>query len=113
MIDTRPSHVFFAEDKHDQSGGWSGGLRQGHIKGAKNVPLSEYLDSKTGCLKENNELVKLMLKHNIDTTVPTVNMCNSGVTACVSDLTMRILGGVHQQLYDGSWQEYVSSNHLC
>lgn len=47
-----------------------------------------------------------MLNKGIDTTLPIVSTCNSGVTACLSDLAVRILGADKTSLYDGSWQEY-------
>ena len=51
-----------------------------------------------------------MLDAGIDTTLPTVHSCGSGVTACIVDLAMRILGAEKSAIYDGSWSEYVSSH---
>jgi len=37
-----------------------------------------------------------------------INSCGSGVTACVLDLGLKILGAEKSAIYDGSWTEYVS-----
>lgn len=37
-----------------------------------------------------------------------VNTCGSGVTACIVDLGLKIVGAEKSKIYDGSWTEYVS-----
>lgn len=49
-----------------------------------------------------------MIDRNIDMVKPVVNSCNSGVTACLADLALQILGSKQSHLYDGSWSEYGS-----
>lgn len=49
-----------------------------------------------------------MIDRNIDMVKPVVNSCNSGVTACLADLALKILGSEKSHLYDGSWSEYGS-----
>lgn len=83
-------------------------MRSGHITGSKNVPFTDLLDGESGCLKSDKELSKIFLAKGIDTTLPTINSCGSGVTACVIDLSLRILGAEKSSVYDGSWTEYVS-----
>ena len=63
-------------------------------------------------MKPDKELAKIMLDVGIDTTLPTVHSCGSGVTACIVDLAMRILGAEKSAIYDGSWSEYVSFNYI-
>ena len=63
-------------------------------------------------MKPDKELAKIMIDVGIDTTLPTVHSCGSGVTACIVDLAMRILGAEKSAIYDGSWSEYVSSIDL-
>ena len=67
------------------------------------------MDEQTGELKSDRELAKIILDAGIDTTLPTVHSCGSGVTACIVDLSMRILGAEKSAIYDGSWSEYVST----
>jgi thiosulfate/3-mercaptopyruvate sulfurtransferase len=83
-------------------------LRSGHITGSKNLPFTELVDATTGCLKSDKELSKIFLEKGIDTTVPTINSCGSGMTACVLDLGLSIMGAEKSSIYDGSWTEYVS-----
>lgn len=35
-------------------------------------------------------------------------MCGSGVTACILDLGLSLLGNEKSRIYDGSWTEYGS-----
>lgn len=84
------------------------GVRSGHITGSKNLPFTELIEEATGCLKSDKELAKIFLAKGVDTTFATVNSCGSGVTACVLDLGLSILGADKSIIYDGSWTEYVS-----
>lgn len=59
-------------------------------------------------MKSDKELAEHFLKKGIDTTLPIVNSCGSGVTASVNDLGLRIIGAENSIIYDGSWTEYVS-----
>ena len=91
IVDTRPEKSFFKE-----------GPGEGHVKGAISLPW-QLLVAEDGCLKSNEDLAKLFLHKNIDTTQPTVHMCQKGITTCIADLAQRILGGENTMLYDGSW----------
>ncbi len=84
------------------------GVRSGNITGSKNIPFTELINESTGCLKTDKELAKIFLDKGVDTTLPTINSCGSGVTACVIDLGLSILGAEKSAVYDGSWTEYVS-----
>ena len=59
-------------------------------------------------MKSNSELAKVFLQKNVDTTRPTVHMCQKGIFTCVADLAQTILGGQKTQFYDASWAEFVS-----
>lgn len=83
------------------------GVRSGHISGSKNLPFNELVDE-NGCMKPDKELARIFTDKGIDTTLPVVNSCGSGVTACVLDLGLSILGAEKSIIYDGSWTEYVS-----
>lgn len=84
------------------------GVRGGHIIGSKNLPFDQLIDSETGCLKTDKDLAKIFLDVGIDTMLPIVNSCGSGVTASVNDMALCIVGAEHSHIYDGSWTEYVS-----
>ena len=76
------------------------------------MPFQNLVDAESGELKPDEELSKIMLDAGINTSVPTVHSCGSGVTACIVDLAMCILGAEKSSIYDGSWSEYVSSR-IC
>lgn len=42
----------------------------------------------------------------MDPSVQTINSCGSGITACLLDLSLRLLGSRSTSVYDGSWGEY-------
>ena len=77
------------------------------FQAAKNLPFGELIDA-NGCLKSEDELAKIFEGKGIDPTKPTVNSCGSGVTACILDLALSVMGGQKSAIYDGSWTEYVS-----
>jgi len=83
-------------------------VRSGHITGSKNLPFTELLNE-NGTLKSDKELANIFLAKGIDTTLPIINTCGSGVTACIVDLGLKVLGAEKSKVYDGSWTEYVRS----
>lgn len=88
------------------------GVRSGKISGSVNIPFNMLVDDQ-GCIKPDKELAKIFLDKGVDTTLYTINSCGSGVTACVLDLGLSILGAEKSIIYDGSWSEYVSSVTDC
>lgn len=42
----------------------------------------------------------------VNPAVSTINSCGSGVTACIVDLGLRLMGSTTTRVYDGSWAEY-------
>ena len=66
------------------------------------------VNKETGEIKTEKELAAVFNAANIDITLPTINSCGSGVTACVVDLSLRLCGAEKSSIYDGSWSEYVS-----
>jgi len=81
-------------------------LRSGNISGSQNVPFQELLNQEDGTFKSDKDLAKIFKDKNIDTTVNTINSCGSGVTACIVDMALRIMGAEKTAIYDGSWTEY-------
>jgi len=84
------------------------GVRSGHITGSVNLPFGDLINAEEGTLKSDKEIAKILLAKNIDTSMPIINSCGSGVTACIVDLALRIMGAENSRVYDGSWTEYVS-----
>lgn len=100
ILDARPAARFNGEVPEPRKG-----IRSGHISGSKNLPFGELIDA-NGCLKSEDELAKIFEGKGIDPTKPTVNSCGSGVTACILDLALSVMGGQKSAIYDGSWTEY-------
>lgn len=59
-------------------------------------------------MKSDDQLSKICSERGINIGSPMLHSCGSGVTACVVDLAMRILGAPESVVYDGSWTEYGS-----
>lgn len=70
------------------------------------MPFNLLLNKDDGTLKSDTELTQLFEEQGIQIGKTTVNTCGSGVTACVVDLAMSLLGHEKGILYDGSWSEY-------
>lgn len=78
------------------------GLRSGHIPASRNVPFSRLLN-KDGTLKPVGELRGILAAAN---GRPVISSCGSGVTACVLDLALEVIGHSDHAVYDGSWAQW-------
>lgn len=108
IIDARSPERFDAEVDEPREG-----VRRGKIPGSLNIPFT-LLANEDGTMKSNEELVQIFAACEADITKKeTISTCGSGVTACVVDLALRILGAGSAarstRVYDGSWSEYGSS----
>ena len=81
-------------------------LKSGNIKGSKNLPYTELINSKDHTFKKKEELMSIFKKNNVDPSKKIAFTCGSGITACVLGLTYSIIGGRKPVVYDGSWSEY-------
>lgn len=87
------------------------GLLSGHIPGSINIPFTEFLDARTGKIKETTELEAIFEENGIENT-KIISSCGSGVTACVLALSASILGKDNNiRVYDGSWMEWGDEKH--
>ena len=103
-LNTKSSEVVDARLKRWYDGDPTGNPRDGHIKGALNIPYPDMIDS-TSNIKSAEVLQK-----NFSTVVPdkgkeVVVYCFIGQTACVDYLVGRSLG-YKIKVYDGSMQEW-------
>lgn len=78
------------------------GLRSGHIPRSLNVPFSVLLNP-NGTMKAQKEL-KSILSPALGK--PVISSCGSGVTACIIDLALEVIGHADHAVYDGSWAEW-------
>jgi rhodanese-related sulfurtransferase len=91
IIDSRFSHVY----------------SNGHIPSSINVPFTQVLnEDKT--YKSAEELTQILKQAGFSDPVNQqyVLSCQRGVTACILDVAMRLIGNTHTSVYDGSYEEY-------
>ena len=105
IVDARAAGRFAGEEAEPRPG-----LRSGHIPGARNLPVSDLVDSQTGLLHGPDQLRRLFEQAGIDLARPIVTSCGSGVTAAALTLALHLLGRADTGLYDGSWSEYGASS---
>jgi len=100
LVDARPEEMFKGASHP----------KFGHIPGAKNLPLFEFLDMENDeVFKKTEELTKIVKEKNIDLNKPIKTMCRAGITANVLNMGFTELGIENISLYDGSWSEWIKS----
>lgn len=87
-----------------------GNPRNGHIKGAKNIPYPEMLDKATNVFKPNDQLQKYF-DPVATKDKEVITYCFIGQTASVVYIAGRLLG-YNMKLYDGSLQEWSRIKEL-
>lgn len=78
----------------------------GHVPGARNLPFSGNLEI-DGRFKSGAELGARLARERIDSAMPIVCMCGSGVTACHGIFALERGGLPGAALYAGSWSEWI------
>ena len=86
------------------------GLRSGHIPKSCNVPLTSFLNAKTGEIVSNEEIKDIIAKAGVNLDEPIITTCGSGVTATGIALALSLIGVTGNLVYDGSWAEWGSSS---
>lgn len=102
IIDARPAARFAGTAPEPREG-----LRSGHIPGSLNIPGGACLTA-SGHMKPPADLAKVFSGAGIDTSIPLVTSCGSGVTAALTALALATLGNDQVAVYDGSWTEWAS-----
>lgn len=100
----KSAEIIDARAKRWYDGDLTGNPRDGHIKGALNIPYPDMLDS-TNSLKPLIELEKKFAAVVPNKGKELVTYCFIGQTACVNYLAGRLLG-YNIKVYDGSMQEW-------
>ena len=78
----------------------------GHIPGAVNAPMAEYLDDE-GCFRNREELHGYFAGKGVFDHDLVATSCGSGVTATHTALALRQIG-IHAAVYVGSWSEWIT-----
>ncbi len=105
LVDTRSTAEYLGLTA---SGKFMAPGNKGHISGAKSFPVSLYANSRGIATIYDKDLIKqVAVLFKVDTEVPTVFMCNSGVMASLAwFVTHELMGNKKVRLYDGSMHEW-------
>lgn len=87
-------------------------LQSGNIEGSKNIPFSDLIDSKTGCLKSKEDLKKIFEEKKISKNEDITFSCGSGVAAAIAGTAYNQVFDKEFSIYDGSWTEWALKNKL-
>lgn len=104
VLDARSKGRFYATEPEPRND-----IRGGHIPGSVSLPYLEILDHQY--LKSNEDLKSIYQDLN-NLKKPIIFSCGSGITASVLALGAEIAGIKKYAVYDGSWTEWGSTNHL-
>ena len=99
ILDARPKARFDGDAPEPRPG-----LRSGHMRGAKNLPLGELI--RDGGLKSREELEAIFKGLKVDEASAIITTCGSGVTAAIITMALYETGRKQTRLYDGSWAEW-------
>ncbi|XP_069136054.1 thiosulfate sulfurtransferase-like [Argopecten irradians] len=94
VCDSRPSSKY------------SGPESAGHIKGAKNLPMSALLNTQNGTLKDLDGLKKEFSTAGVDLSKPIACYCNSGMSSCTLAFTAALCGNDNVSVYHGGFTEW-------
>ncbi|OWF44897.1 thiosulfate sulfurtransferase-like [Mizuhopecten yessoensis] len=94
VCDSRPSVKYSGEDS------------TGHIKGAKNLPMSELVNPQTGTLKDLDQIKKEFSAAGVDLSKPLACYCNSGMSSCTLAFTAALCGNENVSVYHGGFNEW-------
>lgn len=100
IVDARSAGRFSATEPEPRPG-----LRGGHVPGARNVPYDRLITAE-GTLAAPDTLRAIFAEAGVDVAKPVIAMCGSGVTACIVNLALAVLGNRRVAVYDGSWAEW-------
>jgi len=86
--------------------------RLGHVPGAKNLPFLDLYDPRERTMLPADQLRARFDAAGVDLGRPITATCGSGVTACVVAFAAYLLGKTDVAVYDGSWAEWSTLEHL-
>ena len=104
IVDARSANRFAGSESEFRPG-----LKSGHIPGSHNLPYSLLLNADTGQLKNTEQLMEVFNQTKINTGLPIVATCGSGVSASILALSLYLLGNKTVPVYDGSWSDWGSA----
>ena len=82
-------------------------LRGGRIPESVNVPIPMIMDPKKSfTIRTPEEIQSNLDSAGVDLSKPIIASCGSGVTACVVNFGLYLMGHENVAVYDGSWTEW-------
>lgn len=99
VLDARSPERFSGKEADPRAG-----VASGHIPESHCIHFRSLLNE-DGTVKPEADLRKLLLCAE---GKPVISSCGSGVTACIIDLCLEIIGHRDHAVYDGSWAEWGS-----
>lgn len=100
VLDIRPKPFYTGEEKSDFV------KKRGHIEGAKNVPMTGYLEPAERLFRSVDDLKKQFGDAGAAENREVITYCNSGRAASVGYFVGRLIGLEDLELYDGSMAEW-------
>jgi thiosulfate/3-mercaptopyruvate sulfurtransferase len=104
LADMRPLAHYQGKVKKDYV------ARAGHIPGAANMPVAEFVTGPHNMLKPREEVCRRLQVCAISDDVPVITYCNSGRSASVGYFIYRLSGVKNVAVYDGSMAEWASKS---
>lgn len=101
IVDARSAGRFAGSEPEPRPG-----LRGGHVPGSCNLPFEALLDPQQRTLLPENALEQQFAGAGIDSDLPVVCTCGSGVTAALLAFALARIGAPNAKVYDGSWAEW-------
>ncbi len=99
LVDARARERFSGEVEEAAEG-----VKSGHMPSAINIPYNPLM--RLGEYKDPDKLRAIFDEAGVDLDRPIITTCGSGVTACVINFALDILGHRDHSMYDGSWTEW-------
>lgn len=106
IVDARPAKRFLGSVAEPRTG-----VRRGNIPSSINLFYGDLIDP-DNTLKSNTVLRKIVQRAGINLEKRLITSCGSGVTAAILYIVFKGLGAKRVSVYDGSWCEWGSVNHL-
>lgn len=79
--------------------------RSGSIPFSKNVFFKDVVNE-DWTYKSSAELEQVFHSAGVDVEKEIISMCGSGLTACMINMALHVMGREQLRVYDGSWADY-------
>lgn len=108
IVDTRPAARFLGQAEEPRAG-----LAKGAMPRAINLPFTDLVEAEDFSKFKSPEQIRAALSaRGVDPKKDTVFTCGSGVSAALVSSCLHLIGEDPGAVYDGSWAEWGSIEHL-